>query len=251
MQCKRSVDTVERGRDEGWHAVCWREVSATNNNWIVHTNRESFEFRSSTFKSWLRGSLVASSLVVVLMGAAPGATSAATIPAQKAAAERAATEPTARSGPPVARLTASADSVETERLAAHIAQKWKVPAPTAQRVVKAAYEQAPKQKISPTLVLAIVAQESGFRPTAQSNRGAQGLMQVRASDHPDKLKGKERRALLEPETNIEVGTQVLAEYLNDHGGRLDAALKAYSGNATAFPRKVRAAWQEFEQVRAA
>lgn len=217
----------------------------------MHISRESFKSNSSTFKSWLRGSLVASSLVAVLTGAAPGTTYAATVPAQKAATERVATEQPGRSGQPVARPTASAHPAETERLAAHIVQKWKVPAPTAQRVVKAAYEQAPKQQISPTLVLAIVAQESGFRPTVQSNRGAQGLMQVRASDHLDKLKGKEPRALLEPETNIEVGTQVLAEYLNDHGGRLDAALKAYSGNATAFSRKVRAAWQEFEQVRAA
>ena len=140
------------------------------------------------------------------------------------------------------------NAVEAERLATHIAQKWKVPQPTAQRVVKAAYEQAPKQRISPTLVLAIVAQESGFRPAAQSSRGAQGLMQVRAVDHPDKLRGKQHSALLEPETNIEVGTQVLAEYLDEHGGQLDAALKAYSGNASAFSRKVRAAWQEFEQV---
>lgn len=210
----------------------------------MHTRRDSFKSKSSRFKSWLSGSLVASSLVVVLAGTAPATTLAAK-PAHTTATERAAT-----GGPAGARSPASAHSAETERLAAHIAQKWKVPAPTAQRVVKAAYEQAPKQSISPTLVLAIVAQESGFRPHAQSNRGAQGLMQVRASDHPDKLRGKERRALLEPETNIEVGTQVLAEYLNDHGGRLDAALKAYSGNASAFPRKIRAAWQEFEQVRA-
>jgi soluble lytic murein transglycosylase-like protein len=55
--------------------------------------------------------------------------------------------------------------------------------------------------------------------------------------------------LFAPETNLAVGTRVLAEFLERRDGRLDAALVAYSGNAKAYPQKVRARWREFERVR--
>ena len=105
------------------------------------------------------------------------------------------------------------------------------------------------QRISPTLILAVVAQESGFRPAARSGYGAEGLMQVSARHHPDKLRGLQRNALLRPETNIRVGTQVLAEYLDQNDGRLAPALRKYSGNANAYSRKVRAFWASLEKVR--
>lgn len=140
-------------------------------------------------------------------------------------------------------------STETARLATHIAQKWRMPLPRAQRIVRAAYSQARAQHLPPTLILAVVAQESSFRPAAQSHRGAQGLMQVIARHHPEKVKGLRGDALLKPETNIQVGTQVLAEYLERDGGRLDPALRRYSGNATAYPSRVRAVWTDLERVR--
>ena len=139
--------------------------------------------------------------------------------------------------------------VEVGRLAAHIAETWKTPLPASQRIVEAAFTQAEAQRISPTLILAVVAQESGFRPAARSGYGAQGLMQVSARHHPDKLRGLQRNALLRPETNIRVGTQVLAEYLDQNHGHLDPALRKYSGNAGAYSRKVRAFWASLEKVR--
>jgi len=141
------------------------------------------------------------------------------------------------------------DAAAVERLTAHIAETWKTPLPAAQRIVEAAFSQAQVQGISPTLILAVVAQESSFKPTARSSYGAEGLMQVSARHHPDKLKGLRRDALLKPEINIRVGTQVLAEYLQDHAGRIDPALRKYSGNARAYPQKIRAAWAKFEKVR--
>ena len=141
------------------------------------------------------------------------------------------------------------DAAAVERLTAHIAETWKTPLPAAQRIVEAAFSQAQLQRISPTLILAVVAQESSFKPTARSSYGAEGLMQVSARHHPDKLKGLRRDALLKPETNIRVGTQVLAEYLEQHNGRLDQALRKYSGNASSYPRKIRAFWARLEQVR--
>ena len=144
---------------------------------------------------------------------------------------------------------ADTPAAEAERLAEHISGTWKTPLPDSQRIVAAAFSQAEAQRISPTLILAVVAQESGFRPTARSGYGAEGLMQVSARHHPDKLRGLRQGALLRPETNIRVGTQVLAEYLDRSHGRLDPALRKYSGNAGAYSRKVRAFWASLEKVR--
>ncbi len=138
---------------------------------------------------------------------------------------------------------------EVERLVAHISETWKTPLAATQRIVEAAFSQAQAQGISPTLILAVVAQESSFRNTARSGYGAQGLMQVSARHHPDKLKGLGSDALYRTETNIRVGTQVLAEYLERNNGRLDPALRKYSGNASSYPRKIRAFWNQLEQVR--
>jgi len=144
---------------------------------------------------------------------------------------------------------ATVTGAEVERLAAHIAETWKMPLAATQRIVEAAFSQAQAQGVSPTLILAVVAQESSFRTTARSSYGAQGLMQVSARHHPDKLKGLQSNALYRPETNIRVGTQVLAEYLEQNNGRLDPALRKYSGNASSYPRKIRAFWNRLEVVR--
>lgn len=138
---------------------------------------------------------------------------------------------------------------EVERLTSHISDPWNMPLAATQRIVEAAFSQSQAHGISPTLILAVVAQESAFRTTARSSYGAQGLMQVSARHHPEKLKGLQHSALYRPETNIRVGTQVLAEYLDQHKGRLDQALRKYSGNANAYPRKIRTFWAKLEQVR--
>lgn len=148
-----------------------------------------------------------------------------------------------------AQLPRESDAREIERLSAHIAGTWKMPLPAATRIVRAAFSQARQQGVPATLILAVVARESGFRPAARSAYGAQGLMQVVARHHPDKTRGLGRHALLHPETNIEVGTRVLAEYLERDNGRVDAALRRYSGNARSYPRKVRVVWASLEKAR--
>lgn len=138
---------------------------------------------------------------------------------------------------------------EADALSAHIAAKWRIGLPEAKRIVRAASTQGQQQRLSPTLVLAIVAKESSFQHDARSRYGAHGLMQVVPRHHPEKLEGIGRAALMAPEVNITIGTRVLAEYLENGNGRLDAALVKYSGNAKAYPAKVRQLWREFEGVR--
>ena len=125
-------------------------------------------------------------------------------------------------------------SKEQSALAEHLATKYKQPAPLVGRIVRASYKEARDAGLSPLLVLAIIEKESSMRPDAVSSFGAVGLMQVVPRFHESKLESKEapHLELKEPEKNIRVGVQVLAEYLTAKNGNLAAALRKYSGNAT-------------------
>jgi hypothetical protein len=83
----------------------------------------------------------------------------------------------------------------------------------------------------PTLILAIMAIESGFNPFAQSPVGAQGLMQVMTGIHRDKYAhfgGK--LAAFDPVTNLRVGVKVLEECIA-RAGSIEGGLKFYVGAA--------------------
>jgi soluble lytic murein transglycosylase-like protein len=78
-------------------------------------------------------------------------------------------------------------------------------------------------------VLAVISVESRFNPIAESVMGAKGLMQVIPKYHPAKVLalGGEN-ALWDPESNIEVGTRILQEYVY-RTGTLEAGLQFYNG----------------------
>lgn len=76
----------------------------------------------------------------------------------------------------------------------------------------------------PNLVLAIIAEESGFDPKATSNVGAVGLMQV--MPHWKRVLGI-NGDLYDIATNIKYGLQVLGFYLEMYGD-LETALTAYN-----------------------
>ncbi len=98
-------------------------------------------------------------------------------------------------------------------------------------LVAAAYEIGEKVKLEPTLILAIMAIESGFNPFAQSPVGAQGLMQVMTGIHHDKYRhfgGK--LAAFDPVTNLRVGVKVLQECIT-RAGSIEGGLRYYVGAA--------------------
>ncbi|HEX9049562.1 MAG TPA: lytic transglycosylase domain-containing protein [Anaeromyxobacter sp.] len=84
-------------------------------------------------------------------------------------------------------------------------------------------------RIDPLLVLAVIEVESSFDPEALSERGAMGLMQLRAPT----LRRELERAGLEPEdandpvANVQAGVRYLRRLL-DAFGRDDVALMAYN-----------------------
>lgn len=111
-----------------------------------------------------------------------------------------------------------------------LSKKYRVaPEPVGALVVEA-FELGKEVRLEPTLILAIMAIESGFNPFAQSSVGAQGLMQVMTRVHNDKYTdfgGK--LAAFDPVANLRVGVRVLQECIAKAGGSLEGGLKFYVG----------------------
>jgi len=98
-------------------------------------------------------------------------------------------------------------------------------------LVSAAFDIGQKARLDPTLILAIVAIESGFNPFAQSPVGAQGLMQVMTHIHHDKYTNfGGKLAAFDPVTNLRVGVKVLQECIS-RAGSIEGGLKYYVGAA--------------------
>ena len=112
-----------------------------------------------------------------------------------------------------------------------LSNKYRVaPEPLSALVVEA-YDIGKRIGIDPTLILAVMAIESGFNPFAQSPMGAQGLMQVMTRVHSDKYEGfGGKLAAFDPLTNLRVGVKVLQECIT-RAGSLEGGLRSYVGAA--------------------
>ena len=110
-----------------------------------------------------------------------------------------------------------------------ISKRYRVSDAAVASYVAAAYRAGEQYSVDPLLILAVMAVESRYNPVAESLVGAKGLMQVIPKYHLDKLTdhGGEP-ALLEPEVNILVGTQILREYQRRFRDT-ETALQAYAG----------------------
>lgn len=100
-------------------------------------------------------------------------------------------------------------------------------------------EKAEKNSVSPSLVAAIIYQESRFDRRARSEKGAVGLMQLLPStaEWVASKNGEETGDLHDPERNIELGTEYLRYLIHKyHDQRL--ALAAYNGGETNINRVV-------------
>lgn len=100
-------------------------------------------------------------------------------------------------------------------------------------------EDAAKQNgVDPTVIKAMIRQESGFNPTAQSSKGAMGLMQLM----PQTAAELGVKDPMDPEQNIRAGTKYFAQLMKRYKGDTSKALAAYnagmgnvdSGKASGF-----------------
>ncbi|HEY4083259.1 MAG TPA: transglycosylase SLT domain-containing protein [Burkholderiaceae bacterium] len=91
---------------------------------------------------------------------------------------------------------------------------------------------APDYKLSPSLVLALMATESNFDPLAVSNKNAQGLMQLL----PDTALRFKVTKLTDPTQNIRGGMAYLRWLLAYYQGDLPLVLAAYNAGEKAVDR---------------
>jgi hypothetical protein len=114
-------------------------------------------------------------------------------------------------------------------LAYWLSKKYRVAPEPLSALVAEAYDVGPDNQIEPTLILAVMAVESGFNPFAQSPVGAQGLMQVMTKVHEQKYQGfGGTLAAFDPVANLRVGVIVLKECIN-RAGSIEGGLKLYVG----------------------
>lgn len=118
-----------------------------------------------------------------------------------------------------------------EKLSNHIARAYQVRPAKANLVVTEVMRHAEQHNLEPELVLAVIATESTFRAKAVSRAGARGLMQVVPKWHRQKIKAVGgNRALFDPAKNIQVGTQILSEYIAMSRGNVRRGLLRYNGS---------------------
>jgi soluble lytic murein transglycosylase-like protein len=142
---------------------------------------------------------------------------------------------------------------EQKALAEFIAKRWRIAEEAATSFVSIAYRAGQVHSVDPVLILAVMAIESRYNPVAESGMGAKGLMQVIPRFHLEKLSdhgGEEK--LLEPEVNIDVGTQILREYyrrLRDEELALQMYAGAFDEPTSQYANKVFAERARLEPVR--
>ncbi len=112
-----------------------------------------------------------------------------------------------------------------------LSKKYSVAPEPLSVLVAEAFQIGQKVKLDPTLILAVMAIESGFNPFAQSPVGAQGLMQVMTKIHHDKYESfGGKLAAFDPVSNLRVGVKVLQECIS-RAGSIEGGLKYYVGAA--------------------
>ena len=134
----------------------------------------------------------------------------------------------------------------------YLTRRFSIAAEPTAAMVGTAYRAAEESGLDPLLVLAVISIESRFNPIAESVMGAKGLMQIIPRYHRDRLlRHGGEDAVLDPESNILVGTKILQEYVY-RTGTLEAGLQTYNGasrDATAqYAQRVLAERERLERV---
>lgn len=124
-------------------------------------------------------------------------------------------------------------------IAIQISSYWNVPLARSKEVVDVVSKVSKiYNNVDPMLVLAIVAQESGFRNVGNPGesmsapidpRKPHGLMQVSGKWHAEKFPGG-LVAVTSNAINLKIGVQVLHEYIVRESGNINKALLRYNGS---------------------
>jgi hypothetical protein len=96
------------------------------------------------------------------------------------------------------------------------------------------YETARRHGVNPTVVAALIRQESAGKVRARSNKGARGLMQLMPATA--ERFGVAKELLYAPEQNLEAGVRYLSWLLDQFPGDLAKVLAAYNAGENAVVR---------------
>jgi len=161
------------------------------------------------------------------------------------------------SDPAASERATAADPKELPQQQAAVAfwlsKKYNVAPEPISALVSEAYGIGSQTRLDPTLILAVMAVESGFNPFAQSPVGAQGLMQVMTRIHSDKYQSFGGSfAAFDPLANLRVGVKVLQDCIRV-AGSIEGGLKSYVGAANVeldggYTAKVMAEHAKLRQV---
>ncbi len=140
---------------------------------------------------------------------------------------------------------------EIEALATSVAKRYRISAEATRGLVATAYGEGKRIGLDPLLIVAVIAVESRFNPIAESDGGAQGLMQVIPGYHKDHLAAAGIDSVLDPNANIRLGARILKEYIR-RGGTEIAGLQLYNGSSddatNAYAVKVLGEKQRLQQA---
>jgi soluble lytic murein transglycosylase-like protein len=135
------------------------------------------------------------------------------------------------------------ESPQVANVAAVLWRQFRVARQEATLIARAVISAANEYAMSPELLLAVIATESGFDRQAVSVAGAQGLMQILPAAHPQVFASG--NDLTEPTENVRIGSSILREYLDASGGDLGVALKRYSGGGKGYAQRVAFRMRQF------
>jgi soluble lytic murein transglycosylase-like protein len=139
--------------------------------------------------------------------------------------------------------SSSSESPQVADVAAVLWRQFRVARQEATLIARAVISAANEYAMSPALLLAVIATESGFDRQAVSVAGAQGLMQILPAAHPQVFASGNDMTV--PAENVRIGSSILREYLDASGGNLGVALKRYSGGGKGYAQRVTFRMKQF------
>jgi soluble lytic murein transglycosylase-like protein len=139
-------------------------------------------------------------------------------------------------------------------MAQWLGNKYRVSPPAIGALIVEADKLSTAYRLSPNLIIAVMAIESNFHPYIQSEAGAQGLMQVMPVIHAKRYaKFGGKSSFIDPIVSLKVGAEILRDCARLKGGSETEALRFYFGGGAAsdiYIDKVRSEQRRLNQVAA-
>lgn len=154
---------------------------------------------------------------------------------------------------PVLALALESVQPEQARVTRWLSRQYKVAPQPLHALVAEAWQIGQLSQLPPTLILAVMAVESGFNPFAKGTQGAMGLMQIEPSAHEESLsRFGGRLAAFDPLTNLRLGARLLQASIRE-GGSVEAGLRQYAqssgqSNDAAYVERVMSVHQLLERI---